>query len=70
IPIVWKRAKSKHVQDDDNSTSESNSSTSESDFDDSDDETIEEKDSFIAQLFAFMDDRGKLKPMINMYSSR
>ncbi|CAF4988348.1 unnamed protein product, partial [Rotaria socialis] len=39
IPIVWKRAKSKHVQDDDNSTSESNSSTSESDFDDSDDET-------------------------------
>ncbi|CAM4954534.1 unnamed protein product [Rotaria socialis] len=58
IPIVWKRAKSKHVQDDDNSTSESNSSTSESDFDDSDDETIEEKDSFIAQLFAFMDDRG------------
>ncbi|CAF3958747.1 unnamed protein product, partial [Rotaria magnacalcarata] len=58
IPIVWKKAKSKHVQDDDNSTSESNSSTSESDFDDSDDETIEEKDSFIAQLFAFMDERG------------
>lgn len=59
MPAVWKKKKSTRVKNDDDSTSESNSSSSESDFDDSEDETIEEKDSFIAQLFAFMDDRGK-----------
>ncbi|CAF4772415.1 unnamed protein product, partial [Rotaria sp. Silwood1] len=57
IPAIWKKKKSNNTHDDQNDTSDSNSSSSESDFDDSDDETIEQKDSFIAQLFAFMDDR-------------
>ncbi|CAF1095607.1 unnamed protein product [Rotaria sordida] len=58
IPTIWKKKKSNIIHDNQNTTSDSNSSSSESDFDDSDDDTIEKKDSFIAQLFAFMDDRG------------
>ncbi|CAF3683799.1 unnamed protein product [Rotaria sp. Silwood1] len=66
IPAVWhKRKKKQNKSDDKNassdveSTSESDSSSSESEDDDEiDEETTEEKDSFVAQLFAFMDDRG------------
>ncbi|CAF2874955.1 unnamed protein product [Rotaria sp. Silwood2] len=65
IPAVWHKRKKKqdksndrNAQSDDESTSESDSSSSESEDDDEiDEETTEEKDSFVAQLFAFMDDR-------------
>ena len=60
IPVIWQKKKSvindsteeKHLSDNE-------SSTSDTDVDDSDEETTEEKDSFVAQLFAFMEDRGK-----------
>lgn len=66
IPAVWQKKKrkqqksdGKNAQSDEESSSESESSSSESDDEDDDDEeTAEEKDSFVAQLFAFMDDRG------------
>lgn len=72
IPAVWhKKKKRQEKSDDKNSqsdaetTSESDSSSSESEDDDEiDEETTEEKDSFVAQLFAFMDDRGKQNQMI------
>lgn len=70
IPSVWQKKKTNHKQDDDSDTSDSNSSSSDSDVDDSDEETTEEKDSFIAQLFSFMDDRGKvLKKTLDIISS-
>ncbi|CAF1096021.1 unnamed protein product [Didymodactylos carnosus] len=65
IPKIWTDKKNltrndeqtlmNNLSDDDEIDSES-----EEDFNDSqsDDETVEEKDSFVAQLFAFMDDRG------------
>ncbi|CAF0962139.1 unnamed protein product [Adineta ricciae] len=68
IPAVWQKKKrqqqksdNKNTQSDEENSSESESSSSESDDDDDDEideETAEEKDSFVAQLFAFMDDRG------------
>ncbi|CAF3470262.1 unnamed protein product [Rotaria socialis] len=66
IPAVWHKKKKKQQKSDDKnsqsdaeSISESDSSSSESEDDDEiDEETTEEKDSFVAQLFAFMDDRG------------
>ncbi|CAF0723859.1 unnamed protein product [Adineta ricciae] len=65
IPVIWQKKKSvindsteeKHLSDNE-------SSTSDTDVDDSDEETTEEKDSFVAQLFAFMEDRGT--PMNNI----
>ncbi|CAF5147238.1 unnamed protein product, partial [Rotaria magnacalcarata] len=65
IPAVWHKKKKRQQKSDDKnsqsdaeSTSESDSSSSESEDDDEiDEETTEEKDSFVAQLFAFMDDR-------------
>jgi hypothetical protein len=67
IPAVWQKKKKKQIKSDNKnsqsdveSSSESHSSSSESDDDDDEleEETTEEKDSFVAQLFAFMDDRG------------
>ena len=46
VPAVWQK--------------KSNSTESDDQDIDSDDETTEEKDSFLAQLLAFMDDRGKM----------
>jgi Ras-related protein Rab-1A len=66
IPVIWQKKKKKsfnNEQDDESHTNDNHSDTSETDVDDSDEETTEEKDSFVAQLFAFMDDRGKLKDM-------
>ncbi len=57
IPAVWQKRKRRQYQHEQEAAGDSN--TSESDVDDSDEETTEEKDSFVAQLFAFMDDRGK-----------
>jgi len=59
IPIIWQKKKKKQINNEQDNINDLN--TSESDVDDSDDETTEEKDSFVAQLFAFMDDRGKEK---------
>jgi len=72
IPPVWQKKKKKQIksdnkntQSDAENTNSNDSSSSESDDDDDDEEdeideeTTEEKDSFVAQLFAFMDDRGK-----------
>jgi hypothetical protein len=69
IPTVWQKKKkkqsksdNKNSQSDVENTSSNESSSSESDDEDEDEideETTEEKDSFVAQLFAFMDDRGK-----------
>ena len=56
IPLVWQKKKKRQHHNDQEHGNDSN--TSESDIDDSDNETTEEKDSFVAQLFAFMDDRG------------
>jgi hypothetical protein len=70
MPTVWQKKKkkqlksdNKNTQSDEENTSSSDSSSSESDDEDDeiDEETTEEKDSFVAQLFAFMDDRGILK---------
>ena len=59
IPMIWQKKKPKrHVQNDDDDDEDRQSTSSESDVDNSDDETAQEKDSFVAQLFAFMDDRG------------
>jgi len=70
IPAVWQKKKkkqyksdNKNAQSDAENTSSNESNSSESDDDDEDEdeideETTEEKDSFVAQLFAFMDDRG------------
>jgi len=57
------KSDNKNTQSDVENTSSNESSSSESDDDDEDEdeideETTEEKDSFVAQLFAFMDDRG------------
>ena len=69
IPAVWQKKKNKASKSDDrqagsdaDNSSSNESSSSESDDEDEDEideETTEEKDSFVAQLFAFMDDRGK-----------
>ncbi len=64
IPTVWHKKKKKQSKSDNKSdaenTSSNESNSNESDDDDEiDEETTEEKDSFVAQLFAFMDDRGK-----------
>ena len=67
IPPVWQKRKKNQSKNDDNdsssdedNSSDNDSSSSESDDDDDiDEETTEEKDSFVAQLIAFMDDRGK-----------
>ena len=64
MPAIWQKKKKKQQQQQQqtvhNEREENHDShTSESDVDDSDEETSEEKDSFVAQLFAFMDDRGK-----------
>jgi hypothetical protein len=71
IPAVWQKKKKKPVKTDNKNnqseaenTSESDSSSSQSDDEDEDEideETTEEKDSFVAQLFAFMDDRGNVR---------
>lgn len=73
IPAVWQKRKKKQKQDDDKddssdeqNSSENDSGSEESDDDESDDDddddideaTAEEKDSFVAQLLTFMDDRG------------
>jgi Ras-related protein Rab-1A len=69
IPAVWQKKKkkqtksdNKNAQSDAENSSSNDSSSSESDDEDDEDEideeTTEEKDSFVAQLFAFMDDRG------------
>jgi Ras-related protein Rab-1A len=65
IPAVWQKKKKKQSKTDNKSdaenTSDSDSNSSQSDDEDEDEideETTEEKDSFVAQLFAFMDDRG------------
>ncbi len=57
IPLVWQKKKKRQYHNEQEHANDSN--TNESDVDDSDNETTEEKDSFVAQLFAFMDDRGK-----------
>ena len=59
IPLVWQKKKKRQHQNEQEHGHDSN--TSEFDVDDSDNESTEEKDSFVAQLFAFMDDRGKEK---------
>lgn len=63
IPTIWqkkkKRQQQQQIQHHDDREENHDSHSSESDVDDSDEETSEEKDSFVAQLFAFMDDRGK-----------
>ncbi|UJR21352.1 hypothetical protein I4U23_024445 [Adineta vaga] len=61
IPVIWQKKKKKIVINDSNeekNQSDNESNTSVTDVDDSDEETTKEKDSFVAQLFAFMDDRG------------
>jgi hypothetical protein len=57
IPAVWQ----KNMSDD----NERDTDTYRLD-DDSDDETTEEKDTFVAQLLAFMDDRGKSMTLTNI----
>ena len=63
IPLIWQKKKKNqhHNEREDNN----DSNTSDPDVDDSDEETSEEKDSFVAQLFAFMDDRGKQRSIFN-----
>lgn len=63
IPLIWQKKK-KNQQHHNEREENSDSNTSDPDVDDSDEETSEEKDSFVAQLFAFMDDRGKTRSRI------
>jgi hypothetical protein len=65
IPLIWQKKKKKQYHNEQDHTNDSN--ISESDVDDSDNETTDEKDSFVAQLFAFMDDRGKEKSIQNLF---
>jgi Ras-related protein Rab-1A len=61
IPTIWQKKKKKQVNndyDEANNINDKDLNTCESDAEESDEDTIEEKDSFVAQLFAFMDDRG------------
>lgn len=78
IPAVWQKKKKKQSKngDEHGSTDEDNSSADESssdddeeDDDDIDEETAEAKDSFVAQLFAFMDDRGKFNSQFIVFRS-
>ena len=55
-PSVWQKKKTRQYSNEQEGGNDTN--TSDSDVDDSDEESTEEKDSFVAQLFAFMDDRG------------
>jgi hypothetical protein len=64
IPTIWQKKKKKQLNNDyneDKNLNDNDLNTSESDVDDTDEDRTEEKDSFVAQLFAFMDDRGLIK---------
>lgn len=67
IPLIWQKKKKNNQQQQHHNEREDNSdsNTSDPDVDDSDEETSEEKDSFVAQLFAFMDDRGKQRSIFS-----
>ncbi|CAF4041600.1 unnamed protein product, partial [Adineta steineri] len=62
IPVIWQKKKKKSIYNERNNesdTSGNDSNASDTDFDDNnEEETTEEKDSFVAQLYTFMDDSG------------
>lgn len=62
IPAVWQKKKKRppgNESSEEKNASDRESSASGTDVDGSDEETMGDKDSFVAQLFMFMDDRGE-----------